>query len=286
MKTTSLVMLALAVGVSARADFSYTSTRKASGSGGAAPQVTKYWLKGQKMMVDMGDMVILTDFESQTITRLNRTQKTYSVMKFADMAKSIPSTGDVQADVKETGQKKVINGFNASEVIMNMQMDVSQAQHPMQMQMEMDLWVSPDVPGAQELQDFYKKNADKFPWTAMMQGSNPGMSKAMADLQRKMASLHGVPVLQTIRIKPGGNSAQSAQMQQGMEQARARLEEMAKQGGAQGQAAQQALARMGAAPGGGAMMEMVMESSNFSSSSIPDSTFAVPADYKQAPDKH
>jgi hypothetical protein len=201
------------------------------------------------------------------------------------MGRDMPSVGDVQVDVKETGQKKVINGFNSSQVVMTMDMDMSQQRPGMKMQMNMELWISPDVPGGQEMRAFYEKNADKFPWSAMMQGGNPSMAKAMADLQRKMAQLHGVPVSQTIRIKPSGSSAQSAQMQQGMEQARARLEEMAKQGGAQGQAAQQALARMGAASGGGAMMEMTMESSDFSTASIPESTFSVPADYKQAPQK-
>jgi hypothetical protein len=69
-----------------------------------------------------------------------------------------------------------------------------------------------------------------------------------------------------------------------MAQARARLEEMQKQGGPQAQAAAQALARMGAAPGGGggSGFEINMESSNFSTASIPDSIFAIPAGYQQS----
>jgi hypothetical protein len=281
MKTVGLLLLATFAAISARADFSYTTTRKDAGQD-ASP--TKYSLKGQKIMMEMGDMVIITDLDAQTITNLNRKQKTYTVKKFSEMGHGVSALGDVQVDMKETGQKKVINGFNSSEVTMTMAIDMSQ-QHPgMKMQMDMDLWISSNVPGAQELSAFHEKNADKFPWASMLQG-NSSMTKAMADLQRKMAQLHGVPVLQTIRMKPIGNSAQSVQAQQAMEQARARLEAMAKQGGAQGQAAQQALAQMGAAPGGGAMMEMTMESGNFSSASIPESTFAVPADYQQTPQK-
>ncbi len=283
MKRTSLIALALAVAVAARADFSYQTDRKSGNQ--AAPQTTKYSYKSQKMMVETGDSVIVTDFDAQTITRLNRAQKTYSVMKFSEIGQSTASVSDVQVDVKETGQKKMINGYNASQVIMTMSMDVSQRGSGMKMQMEMELWISPDVPGASELRAFYQRNAQKFPWSAMAQGGNPSMAKAMADLQRKMADLHGVPVEQTIRMKPGGGSGQSEQqaeqMQQAMAQARARLEEMAKQGGQQGQMAQQALARMGAAPGGGAMMEMSMESSHFSTASIPDSAFAIPADYRE-----
>ncbi|HUA86699.1 MAG TPA: DUF4412 domain-containing protein [Bryobacteraceae bacterium] len=280
MKRTSLIVLALAVAASARADFSYQSERKSGNT--AAPDTTKYSYKGQKMMVETSDSVILTDFDKQTITRLNRAQKTYSVMKFSEVGQATAGVGDVQVDVKETGQKKMINGYNASQVMMTMGMDMTQRGQGMKMQMEMELWISPDVPGAAELRAFYERNGQKFPWRALAQGGNSSMAKAMSDLQRKMADLHGIPVEQIIRMKPGGSAEQSEQMQQAMVQARARLEEMAKQGGQQGQMAQQALARMGAAPGGGAMVQITMESSHFSTASIPDSAFAIPADYKEA----
>jgi hypothetical protein len=69
-------------------------------------------------------------------------------------------------------------------------------------------------------------------------------------------------------------------MQAGMAQARAQMEAMVKQGGPGAAAAQQALARMGGAPAaGGALMEVTMESSGFSTSSIPDSVFAIPTDF-------
>ena len=97
----------------------------------------------------------------------------------------------------------------------------------------------------------------------------------------------GVPVLQIVRMKMNGaqglSADQSAKMQQGMGQARAKLEEMAKQGGPQGAAAQQALARMGglsASPAGG--FEMTMESHDFSTAAIPDSVFAIPAGYQKS----
>jgi len=68
---------------------------------------------------------------------------------------------------------------------------------------------------------------------------------------------------------------------------------MAKQGGQSGAAAQQAMAAMGgmgaaggagrgpAAGGGGALIEITMDSSGFSSASVPDSVFAIPAGYTQ-----
>jgi len=82
--------------------------------------------------------------------------------------------------------------------------------------------------GTQELRAFYQKNMDKFPWAAMAGGGGqPGMQKAMADMQKKMATLGGRTVLQVIRMKMGGNEAQNAQMQHAM----AQMEAMRKQGG-------------------------------------------------------
>lgn len=268
-----VIILVLAAGGFARADFSYSMGRK-----GGTESATKNYLKGQKMLVETGRTSILMDFDAQTVTTINKSNQTYSVQKFSDMGASIPA--DIQADVKSTGQKKVVNGFNASEVVMTMQIDASQARPGMKMQMEMDIWVSPDVPGAGELRSFYQKNMSRFPWAALMQGGNSGMQKAMGDLQRKMAEMNGIPVLEVIKMKPVGGPAMTDAQAAQMAQARARLEEMQKQGGQQAQIAAQALARMGGASGG-SMMETTMESSGFSTAPIPDSVFAIPAGYRQ-----
>jgi hypothetical protein len=290
MQIARFLMLALAAGAAARADFSYTMTRKSSGTMGATggDQATRYYLKGQKMMMDLGSMAIIMDFDAGSVTSINKMQKTYTVTPFGQIGQTMQGqqAPDVQIDFKETGQHKTISGFEATQTVMTVQTEMPQAQGGMKMQMEMEMWVSPDVPGAQELRAFYQRNASKFPWSALANGSNPN-SKAMVEVQKRMTTLNGVPVLEIMRAKPAGgaampsmNSAQSAQMAQ----ARARLEAMAAQGGPQGDAARQALARMGAATGGapgGAMFEMTMEGSGYSTNSIPDSVFAVPAGFSK-----
>jgi hypothetical protein len=285
MKIATLLAVTLCAAATAYADFSYTSTRKTEGSpaAGAVPSATKYYYKGQKMMTDTGDTATVIDFDAQTISLIHKSQKTYSVMKFSDMGQVLKQADiDAKIDVKETGQKKTINGFNATETVMTMEMDSPQmSKAGMKMQMEIDMWRSSDVPGAQELKAFYLKNAGNFPWTAMAGGGATSMQKAMADVQRKMATGGGVTLLQTIRTKSAGSGAQAAQMQAAMAQARAQMEAMVKQGGPQAAAAQQALARMGAASGGGSLFEMTTESTGFSTSSIPDSIFAIPAGYQK-----
>ena len=128
------------------------------------------------------------------------------------------------------------------------------------------------------------------------------MAKAIADLQKKIAGMNGVPVEQIMRVKAPGmagmaggapqmSGAQADKMQAGMAQARARLEAMVAQGGPGAAIAQQQLDRMGSMPGGGgaatppssgAMIEVTMDASGFSGGSVPDSVFAIPADYHKA----
>jgi hypothetical protein len=296
MKIACSLIFALGAALTAHADFRYTTTtrnpvdteasqpyKSAQVAGGGA-QTTKHYLKGQKMKVDNGDTATIIDFDAQTVTAIDNNQKIYTVTKFSDLGQGLPQSDlEAKVDLKETGQLKTITGYNASEVVITMAIDSPQASRAgMKMQMEVDTWLSPEVPGSEELRAFFQKNQDRFPWASMSSGANPNMQQAMAGLQRKMASMRGVPVLQVIRVKSASNDAQTAQIQQGMQQARAQLEAMAKQGGPQAAAAQQALARMGGmTSGSGALFEITRESSAFSTDAIPDSVFAIPAGYKQ-----
>ncbi len=275
MKPTHVPLLMLAVSLTAHADFSYTMTQK------GGDQTSKHYFKGQKMMVERGTKSTIMDFEAQTLTSIDNAAKTYTVTRFSDMANA--ATGmDVKADIKNTGQKKTINGYNANQVIMTMDVEMPQArQAGMKPQMEIELWVSQDVPGREELTAFYRKNGAHLPMAALGGGNNPSMQRAMAKLQQQMAELDGVVVMEVIRMKSGGGAGgPSAAQTQQMAQARARLEAMAQQGGPAGAGAQQALARMGAGSGSAALFETTMEAGNFSAGAIPDSAFAIPAGYQ------
>jgi hypothetical protein len=229
------------------------------------------------------------------------TQKTYTVAPFNTAAANTPQDIDAKIDVKETGQKKTINGYNASELVMTMTMDVDnpQARQMGPMNMEMDMWLSQDVPGVSELHDFYQRNMGKFPWSAMAAGANPSMQKAMAQLQKQMASLHGVQVETTIRVKsagggPGGpagpSGEQMAQMRQAMAQACPQMQALMAQGGpvaAQIKAQYDRMCGSAAAPAAptgspNSLIEMTMDSSDFSTAGIPDSVFAIPAGFTKS----
>jgi hypothetical protein len=233
------------------------------------------------MMTDMGNTAVIVDFGAQTITNIDRSQKSYTAKKFTDVAKDAPSSDmkfTMSADFKETGEHKTIDGFQATESVMTFSIDMGQRGGGMKMEMEMHLWVSPDVPGASEMEAFYKRNMANFPWSAVLPAGNESMRAAMAQMAKKTAELHGVPVIEVMRMKMGAASMTPEQQAQ-MEKSKAQLEAMQANGGAQAQMAAQALARMGAITGSGT--EITTESSGFSTAPVPDSVFAIPAGYEQ-----
>jgi hypothetical protein len=285
-RTIPLVLVLVWTTLPALADFSYTTTRT-----GGNNQPSKYYFKGQKMKTDSGDTAMILDFDAQTITTINNNRKTISVKSFSDIGAAVnQSEMTVKVDVKETGQKKTINGYSAKELIMTMDVDNPQLkQMGGKMQMEMDMWLSSDVPGAAELHSFYQKNMARFPWAALAGGGNQGMQAGLAELQRKVAEMNGVQVLEVVKMKSAGggpampqmSAAQSAQMAEAM----AKLQEMQKQGGPQAAAAAQAMGRMGGMQGGAGASGASMESTGFSTASIPDSVFAIPAGYQKVDQK-
>jgi hypothetical protein len=208
------------------------------------------------------------------------------VNPFSSVAPAEQQAGaGLKIDVKDTGEHKVINGYNANQLLLTAALDGAQTGRAGMppMQMEVEIWLSNDVPGAPELRSFYARNSSSLPWLAISSSDNPNLRNAMIEIEKKVTSMGGVPVLRLTRVKTAGNDPQAAQLQQQMSQARARLEAMSKQGGPQAAAAQQALARLGGAAGGGsgALFESTVESRDFSTGSIPDSVFSLPAGYQK-----
>ncbi|MGO9093779.1 MAG: DUF4412 domain-containing protein [Bryobacteraceae bacterium] len=284
-KLTAILVLAVAGSVAARADFSYTMTMKTAGGMAAAAGGSSdhAYIKGDKLRTDHGNTSTILDLSAQTVTHINHTQKTYTVAPIGQFAAGAGQVDvDMKIDVQETGQHQTIGGYNCHEVVMTMDVDSPQMQQMGggKMHMTVDFWVSPDVPGYPEMRALYQRMANGPGWAALTHGAGQGMQKAMADIQKKMAGINGVPVLQVIKMSMPGNSAQAAQMAQ----ARARLEAMKAQGGEQAKMADKILATMGGGSSGGSLMEMTIESSGFSTAGIPASEFVPPAEYRKTTD--
>ncbi len=269
MRSIAIVGVLVAMAVSGFADFRYISTVK---SGMGVGSVTKHMVKGNKMKVETSSSIMISDFDAKTLTTLNPASKTYRVTPMGQVGAALEKNAtDLKTEVKETGQKKMIGGFNCKQIVMTITIT---GQTPMNMESEM--WVSADVPGAAELRAISAKMAER----SMGSGANPQMQRAMADMQKQSARIGGVPVLSIMRVK-AGDDEKSKVMQAQIQAARAQMEEMKRKNGGLPEAMEKALASMPAA-GGKYLMEITTESSGFSSVAIPASDFDIPAGFKKA----
>jgi hypothetical protein len=82
MKTATILAIMLSATAIAYADFSYTTALKpGSPAAIAGPSATWFLFKGQKMMTDRSIGATIVDFDAQTVTTLNKTQKTEAERK-------------------------------------------------------------------------------------------------------------------------------------------------------------------------------------------------------------
>jgi len=284
MKGFALLAAVLMLITPAHADFSYKTTREATGgtmtqaAGDIDPQVSTYYFKGQKMKVVNQQVATILDFDAHTVTSINNATRSYAVRSFADVnAATKAGDEEVKADSKDTGRKMFLNGFDASDLLITL--DVAgidpwtRRAGKTELHLEADTWLSTNIPGSSEVNDFHRRNAGRFPWAAMG-GPDPGepgldplkrrtwvrvvesflqcfdwidcgysesLQAAVSEVRRNMTLKHGVPVRQVVRAR--------------------------NYGGADSGAADQWLA------------EVTMESSDFSTREISPSEFAIPDGY-------
>ena len=189
------------------------------------------------------------------------------------------------------------------------------------MEMVSDMWMAPRIAGYEQVQQFYARMAEKMGWAPgmmnnpMMMGQR-GYSEAMAKMIKEASKLEGVPVFQITSMQgpggmPGGAGGEMPQMpnvgEAASESARRTAENSASS------QISRAAGRFGGLAGGAlggfgrrkkqeppppppqqeetqaqaqpqktsALMEVTVESRNFSTDAIDGAQFAVPAGFKQ-----
>jgi hypothetical protein len=187
-------------------------------------------VKGNRMVRKTADQATIIDLDQQTITTIHLADKTYSVMTFDEMKQRMKEAsekmrskqggdGNVSFDVnvKETGQKKTINGQETHEMIMTLTMSGTDAKSGQQgaMNVVSDSWIAPDIAGYSEVVEFHKRMADSLGWVP---GGNPlinrpDMAKGMAELYKQAGKLNGMPMTTTVKMGAAGQGGEAASAQ-------------------------------------------------------------------------
>jgi tetratricopeptide (TPR) repeat protein len=273
MKAMHLLVLALAWSFTARADFRYTvSEHNAYAmaiSGAPDPQVTRYYLKGYRVLSESGDVTRIIDLNAQTDTVINKAAKTYSVRNLPEKPDQARAAMGLhrQIGMKETGEQKTINAYGCRQIIVTL---FQSAPPPIPSghtaQIEIDAWISSDVPGWKNMRAFEQNNGSPFFVSAARQ--NGFITEFL-----KLSDMSGFPVQAVIRVSEGGlTPAQVART-------RTPLERIIETGGQRAEAAKEALAHMSSLANGDNGIEITQVYSDFSDAEVPDAIFNVPADF-------
>jgi hypothetical protein len=195
------------------------------------PIVSTVAVKGNRMVRINPDHTEIIDLDAETITNIDTLKQQYTVITFAQMKQQIeaaaakakeqqqkseakapdqPSTTDVkfQVNVRNTGQTKEVSGLSTNEAILAMNMiatDTNSGQTG-SLAITNDMWLTPEIPGYDEVKEFYRKFALKM-GTVFSGVINPSMlaqyrgaGQGMASMAEEMSKLKGTPVLQVMRM--------------------------------------------------------------------------------------
>lgn len=290
---------------------------------------THVFLSGSRMAQIREDSATVIDLDAETITDINYKKRETSVTTFAQMRQALdaqraeldkrmakarkdnPDAADLQmrfnVEVNDPGRNETVNGMDAKEMILLVTAEAQQrgGGPAGAMNIATNMWLA-EVDGSDEVRRFYQAMSEKLNWApnaAMLQGMGQGMNMgdSLAEMQKKMAELKGVPVKQIIRMGSSSDGMaalaqqdqqQVAAQQQQQEQAQPSMKDALKGLGGFGgfgrkkkdreQTQQAPPPQAAGAPGAqaGVMMEMTVLQSEFSTAPIGEDKFKAPSSFK------
>ena len=303
-----------------RADFSYQEKSTITGGAMAAmlkvagvfskqarePIQSTISVKGDRMVHRSATHATIIDLHSQTITTVDLQKKTWSVMTFEEMkqmldqmqqnmknSKKDDDTTQVKFKVsaKSTGNAKSVNGYDAKEMILKMEMEGTDQQSGQKgsMVITTDMWLTPAISGYAEMRAFHKHMAEKLNWTpgGNMFAARPEVEQGMAEVYKEVGKLDGMPVTQTVVMSAAGDpqSGDQAPAQQQQSQPAERPTVGGALGGMLG--VHRAKKNTSDPPPDkgssqpGSLLEMTTEMTGFSSAALDDAQFEVPPGFKK-----
>ena len=215
------------------------------GRGAREGVVTSVAVKGDRKINRTDQAGQIVDLKEEKVYDVNFKDKSYTVTTFAQIrqqmedarrkaAEQAAKGGDnsaasgankdaenVQVDfnLKESGQRKAVNGFDAREVVMTIAVHEKgkKIEDTGGILMTANTWLAPKVPAMKELADFDRRYAEKLSLATMLDAQQmatvlamyPMMAEAMKKMQAENVNLDGTPVLTVITVDAVGNPKES-----------------------------------------------------------------------------
>ena len=208
-------------------------------------------LKGNRMMTTSSDTGQIIDLAEEKVYDLDMKKKTYTVATFDELrrrmreaqerarqqaAQAKPETEkaapaeepkvEIDFDMKETGQKRTISGYECREVVMTVttREKGKTLEQGGGLQMIANTWLAPEIPALKEREAFEMKYAQKVYGEAFSAASMeqmaaamamyPGMKDAMTRMSKENVNMSGTPLLTTLTMQAVKSDEQVAQEKQ------------------------------------------------------------------------
>lgn len=203
------------------------------------------YVKGNRKATITDNAETIIDLGEQKVYHLDLGRKTYKVETFDEIRKRFEEQKaraekesakdeksskekekgpeyDVDFDVKQTGQKQTINGFDTHEVVTTITIHekgktIEKAGGSV---FKADSWVGPTIKEMKEIRDFDRKYAQAIygnslataeAQMAMLMATNPAFAKAMKTFAEKGSSYDGTPIRTILTFEAVTGTEQPAQ---------------------------------------------------------------------------
>jgi hypothetical protein len=202
------------------------------GKGARDGVTTTVVVKGDRKTTTTDNTEQIIDLKEEKIYDVDLRNKSYTVTTFAQLRQQMeearrkaseqqakesgkPADSGKQMEIdfalKNTGEKKTINGFDAHEVLMTI--TVREKGKTLEqsggMVLTSNIWLAPKVPGMSDVADFDRRYAEKLASPVLLDAQQmaaamamyPAMQQAMTRMQAENVKMDGTPVLTVVKVE-------------------------------------------------------------------------------------
>ncbi len=206
-----------------------------------APVVHSVYVKGNRMSRNDPDSSEIIDLDKETVTHIDHQKKQYYTITFeqlrdrmleaereaAQQPQHKPEPAEAKPEianppqlnfdvaVRQTGATKQFSGVDTSESILTLTLKATDQQSGQSgtLAMTNDLWLTPEIPGYEEVREFNERYAKKMgeiygaAFSSMvtsmrqqMQAAPIGSNQGFGEMAKEVSKLKGVPVYTVMRM--------------------------------------------------------------------------------------